>query len=293
MIFEIADVKPRNPWFALAMDEAICFWLQSQGSTGYQGGIRLWSNPWTIVLGRSCQAEVNVATSDYLIPGPTKGPRLASTARPALARRQSGGGTVLHGPGNINYSLFLSLHAWPELFSVDRSYAMLLELICNALRCQNISCERCGQSDLVSGTDAGQQLKVSGNSQFRKHGVLVLHGTLITHAGIIDKVSQWLQHPPKEPEYRARRDHRQFLTALPAHFEVAHFFECLKKHFCLLAGTPGAERLPESETKRIYSYARKLTRTVYGRADWIKQAKRSSRNALVPALTTVQGALPG
>src|SRR5262245_20231533 len=35
-----------------------------------------------------------------------------------ILRRTSGGGTVLQGPGCLNYSLILPLNRWPELESI-------------------------------------------------------------------------------------------------------------------------------------------------------------------------------
>ena len=66
--------------------------------------------------------------------------------RPALLRRSSGGGVVLHGEGSVNYSIFLPLKRHPELFNVRRSYEVILERIALALSNQGIRAEKRGST---------------------------------------------------------------------------------------------------------------------------------------------------
>ena len=71
---------------------------------------------------------------------------------------------------------------------------------------------RRGSSDHVVGA-AGGDRKVSGNAlRVRRHGVLY-HGTLLDDfdLGLVERI---LRHPPREPDYRARRPHRDFLANL-------------------------------------------------------------------------------
>jgi lipoate-protein ligase A len=61
--------------------------------------------------------------------------------------------------------------------------------------------------------------KFSGNAQQRKRTHLLHHGTLL-HAFDFEPVSRYLKPPPRQPEYRQRRGHADFLTNLPIKAET-------------------------------------------------------------------------
>ena len=65
-----------------------------------------------------------------------------------------------------------------------------------------------GISDVVVG-----DRKISGNAQARRWGGVLLHGTLLRDLDLA-LVEACLRHPPREPEYRRGRSHRDFLTTL-------------------------------------------------------------------------------
>ena len=69
--------------------------------------------------------------------------------------------------------------------------------------------ELAGISDLAI---AGR--KFSGNAQQRKRRFLLHHGTLL-YAFDLTPVGRFLRLPPRQPEYRAGRDHTTFLRNLP------------------------------------------------------------------------------
>lgn len=127
---------------------------------------------------------------------------------PPVYRRISGGGSVLHAPGNLNYSLFLSLETFPELMNVQLSYEKILNGIASALGPQ---VSRQGYSDLVI-LCRGQLRKFSGNAQARKRGWIMHHGTLLYSKEAIRRIPYYLRPPPKEPEYRKGRRHAEFMT---------------------------------------------------------------------------------
>lgn len=127
---------------------------------------------------------------------------------PQVYRRISGGGTVTHSPGNLNYAVFLSLEANPELFNVSLSYERLLTAIATGIG--NRVAIR-GYSDLGYAV-RGEARKFSGNAQCRKRGWLMLHGTLVYSTAALRRIPWYLKLPPKQPEYRAGRSHRDFMT---------------------------------------------------------------------------------
>ncbi|MCR9141721.1 MAG: lipoate--protein ligase family protein [bacterium] len=268
MAFELLDLKPRNPFVSVALDEALCRFVAREGGVG---GLRLWSNPTSIILGRTCEAHKNLNDPEERLLITHK--KSNWNNRALLCRRASGGGTVLHGPGNLNYSVFVSLKHSPDMFSLKHSYSRLLEMVQRALDAQGIATDLRGQSDLVLAGADGVSRKISGNAQFRKHNVLVLHGTLITRPDLIERISEHLKHPPKEPDYRAGRNHRSFLGSLPDSFDLSAFYSCFAREFRQLLGVERLTPLGEAERREVYRSVRELVYRSYASRDWILHGK--------------------
>lgn len=127
-----------------------------------------------------------------------------------IARRSSGGGTVLLGPGCLLYSLVLRFDRNPMLGDLRASYRYILGNVINALTpiASPLTIE--GFSDL-----AWHGRKFSGNAQQRKRTHLLHHGTLLLNGFDSSAVSRYLTLPPRRPEYRNDRPHNDFLTQLP------------------------------------------------------------------------------
>jgi lipoate-protein ligase A len=99
---------------------------------------------------------------------------------------------------------------------IDRIHADMLEplrgMLADMLAPAGIAVDRRGSSDLVA-VKENVALKFSGNAlRVRRHGVLY-HGTLLDDFDI-PLISRVLRHPPREPDYRRRRPHGEFLTNL-------------------------------------------------------------------------------
>jgi len=143
-----------------------------------------------------------------------------------ILRRCTGGGTVLQGPGCLNYSLILRIDSNPALetvtgtnrFVLERNRAALEKLLSeisrrNEAQFPNVQLSVGGHTDLAIG---GR--KFSGNAQRRKRGAVLFHGTFLLDFNL-GLVSQLLPMPSKEPDYRKHRSHGQFLMnlAVPGH----------------------------------------------------------------------------
>jgi lipoate-protein ligase A len=126
-----------------------------------------------------------------------------------LGRRSSGGGTVLLGPGCLLFSLVLRTDRDPALREIPSSYRLILGRVAAALAGLLPDIEPAGVSDLASG---GR--KFSGNAQQRKRSALLHHGTLL-HGLDRALVGRYLREPPRQPDYRGRRGHAEFLADLP------------------------------------------------------------------------------
>jgi lipoate-protein ligase A len=124
-----------------------------------------------------------------------------------ILRRSSGGGTILQGPGCLNYNLTLPVS--DETASITATNDFVMErhrAAISALLGREV--ERQGCTDLTLGP-----LKFNGNAQRRRSRALVFHGSLLLHFDL-SLIEAVLTHPSKEPDYRARRSHREFLTNL-------------------------------------------------------------------------------
>jgi len=159
--------------------------------------LRLWEpqNPF-VVLGYSNKIRTEVAINSCKALG-----------IPVL-RRPSGGGTVVQAPGCLNYSLILRIPPTESpLSSLIGTNQTLLEIICSALSpLLPIPPHIQGTSDLTL-----NNLKFSGNAQRRKKQTILFHGTLLLNMDLT-LISQCLQIPPRQPDYRQNRTHADFVT---------------------------------------------------------------------------------
>lgn len=135
----------------------------------------------------------------------------AQTRGIPVFRRCSGGGTVLQGPGCLNYALVLEIRRPGPLENITSTNRFILARHQEALKkLLGRSVDFEGSSDL-----ALDSLKFSGNSQRRGAGWLLFHGTFLLQMDI-PLIETVLQPPSRQPAYRKDRTHREFLTNLPA-----------------------------------------------------------------------------
>lgn len=268
MILEHLNLKPRNPYFSLALEEAFSIYLANNHS-GFSSGVRLWVCSPSIILGRTCKLQENIKNTKLIQEYSQNNYFQKDSVQ--LCRRLSGGGTVVHGSGSINYSIYLCLARYARFYNVTKSYEILLSTIRKALSAQGIETHQRGLSDLVIQKD-GVEYKISGNSQFRKYGILVFHGTLITNTGLFKMIEDHLLHPPREPEYRNNRDHADFLGSLPESFEIASFYQCFRNGVSELCHDPSLGPIPAADIRKIYSNAKELCKKIYIKSDWVFDA---------------------
>jgi lipoate-protein ligase A len=164
-----------------------------------------------------------------------------------LARRSSGGGTVLLGPGCLLYSLVLRFDRAAELRDIRKSYHWILARVVAALPGVSVT----GPSDLAIG---GR--KVGGSAQQRKRDHLLHHGTLL-FAFDLPLVTRYLCEPTRRPDYRGRRSHADFVTNLP--IDCAFVREQLRSAWAVTA----IGRMPDAET------IARLVDERYGRPEWV------------------------
>jgi lipoate-protein ligase A len=173
----------------LALDEALL--LEAEAHPG-GAVLRIWEwSQYAIVLGAACRLAEDLDEEACLAGGVP------------ILRRSSGGGTVLLGPGCLIYSLVLHYEHETALTEIQTSYRYILGRIGEGLGIEGV--QQAGISDLVL---AGR--KFSGNAQQRKRNHLLHHGTIL-YAFDLSQVSRYLRLPVRQPEYRAGREHGEFL----------------------------------------------------------------------------------
>jgi lipoate-protein ligase A len=191
----ICDLTLPTPEENLACDEVLLE-LCERGAAG--GLLRFWEPAqYFVVVGYANKAGTEADLA------------YCRQNRIPVLRRCSGGGTVVQGPGCLNYTLILPVDSDRALagipatndFVLGRHQAALTPLL-------RAPVERQGHTDLaISG------LKFSGNAQRRRQRFLLFHGSFLLHLdiGLVEKA---LPLPSKQPHYRANRSHSDFLTNL-------------------------------------------------------------------------------
>ncbi len=200
---KLLDLTLPTPAENLACDEALLDWCEAGGSDEV---LRFWESPEPFVVvgyANKVATEVNVGDCE-------------ARGIPIL-RRCSGGGTVVQGPGCLNYALVLGITAegptrnigTANRFIMERNRAAMKSAIAN--RQSPIAIQ--GHTDLtVDG------LKFSGNSQRRRRKFLLFHGTFLLNFDL-KVIEDLLRTPALQPDYRRNRSHSEFLTNLYAQAE--------------------------------------------------------------------------
>ena len=192
------DLSLDSPAANLALDEALLDHCES-GEGPAHGVLRCWETPaYFVVVGYGNRVATEVEEA------------ACRAAGVGIFRRCSGGGTVLQGPGCLNYALVLPLEETGPLASITGANEFIMRRNRDAVAAlveQSVSVA--GHTDL---TLAGR--KFSGNSQRRRRRFLLFHGTFLLNfdLGLVERV---LRSPSREPEYREGRRHTEFLTNLP------------------------------------------------------------------------------
>lgn len=168
-----------------------------------------------------------------------------------ILRRISGGGTVLQGPGCLNFSLIFSLSGPHDLSTITGTNQYILKRHQRAL--ETIVGGKIhirGTSDLTLG-----EMKFSGNSQRREKGRLLFQGSFLARADIatMEKV---LTLPDRQPAYRQNRPHGEFVVNLG--IEPQKIKEAIAREW---KATSTLKTIPINEI-------RKLAETKYSDDNW-------------------------
>lgn len=123
-----------------------------------------------------------------------------------LLRRRGGGCAVVVDPGNLICSLVLPL---PGIGGITRAFGVISAAMAGALA--SVGVEGVVQEGVSDLAVAGR--KLGGSCIWRTRNLLYYSTTVLVQPRW-DLIDRYLPHPPREPEYRAGRTHRAFLTSL-------------------------------------------------------------------------------
>lgn len=190
---KLLDLSLTTPQENLACDEALLDWSEEDNE---EAVLRFWESPRHFVTlgytdGASSEADLE-ACRVLDIP---------------ILRRCSGGGTVLQGPGCLNYALIMPIAQSGPTSNLSDTNSFIMQRHRDVLsQLLGVLVTSEGFTDLaISG------LKFSGNAQRRRRRTLLFHGTFLLDfdLSLIERV---LNMPSKQPQYRNTRSHRDFVT---------------------------------------------------------------------------------
>jgi len=229
-----------DPASNLACDEALVELFEARRAP--DDLLRIWEpKNHFIVLGHSnrIDSEVDVAACE--------------SERLPIFRRLSGGGTVMQGPGCLNYSLILRNGVDIPL-GIAESFHVVLEHHKQCIQEMIGDCvDIAGVSDLVI-----NGRKFSGNAQYRKRRFTLVHGTFLLN---LDPaiVARCLRLPLKQPVYRQNRSHDSFMRNL--HLDPNNVRKALK------AAWSASDQFTEVPNAMIAD----LKKSRYERPDWTRK----------------------
>jgi lipoate-protein ligase A len=179
----------------LAIDEALLDYCEAVGPAR---AIRFWELPtYAVVLGASCRVDDDVDVG------------YCHTQGIALARRSSGGGTVLIGPGALNVAVVLPVDEAPGLGAVDVAQRYVMQKLAVALHALVSAIDIQGSGDLTLG-----RRKCAGSAQRRLRKHFMVHASVLCGLDLA-RVERCLRIPKRQPTYREGRSHVAFLANLP------------------------------------------------------------------------------
>lgn len=167
-----------------------------QNLLGSGAALRVWrQRSWAVVMG----ASGKVAEEVYA--------ERCQQAGVPIARRSSGGGTVLLGPGTLCVSWVRPLADFtPVERGVRELQVAMLEELASVFRPM-----KPGLEVIAAGDWAIDGRKCAGSAQRRQKTHVLVHMSLLNQTDL-SMISRFLPPPPRMPDYRAQRAHDQFLT---------------------------------------------------------------------------------
>jgi lipoate---protein ligase len=123
-----------------------------------------------------------------------------------IYRRITGGGTVLLSPGMLVFSLARHITRPLAIKDYQRQVNGLLIRFLEGIGIRELS-EK-GISDICIG-----EKKILGSGMYIGKNTLFFQGSLLVNPNL-SLIEMYIRHPRRQPDYRADRSHRDFITSL-------------------------------------------------------------------------------
>jgi len=185
---KLLDLTLSDPQENLDLDETLLKDCNAQGSEV----LRFWESvSYFVVLGRSKKAVDEAFVTR------------CQTDKIPILRRCSGGGTVLQGPGCLNFALVKRIEKDSPFASIKSTNETILTTHQQLFRDLLPGTEFKGITDL-----AIKGIKFSGNAQRRLKNAMLFHGSFLYDFDL-SLIEKYLRIPAQQPEYRQNRPHSQ------------------------------------------------------------------------------------
>lgn len=175
-------LKTQDPYFCLAAEEYL---LKNFDDDIFM----LWQSENTVVVGKhqNALAEINYP--------------FVRKNNIKVARRISGGGTVFHDAGNVNFAFIKNVFSPAEV-----SFKIFTQPVVSALAKLGIEVTTSGRNDLLIG-----DLKISGNAEHIYKNRVLHHGTLLFNTDL-QNLGQAIKVIPGKYESKAVQSNRSPVT---------------------------------------------------------------------------------
>ncbi|MCD4782307.1 MAG: lipoate--protein ligase family protein [Candidatus Eremiobacteraeota bacterium] len=121
-------------------------------------------------------------------------------------RRKTGGGAVVLSPGMLVFSLAKRVG---KEFHIREYAKQVNDIVIEFFLDIGVSgLSTCGISDVCMGNR-----KIMGSGMYRRKKILFFQGSMLVDPDL-SLMDRYLKIPPKQPEYRKERTHRDFVTTL-------------------------------------------------------------------------------
>ena len=231
--------------------------------------LRFWESPAPFVVvgyANKVATEVNVAACE--------------ARKIPILRRCSGGGTVVQGPGCLNYTLLLPITKDGPLHSIAVANQFIMRRNRAAIESPAIGSRQSGNCHSRPHRSGDWRTQVLRQFPAPPQNFLLFHGTFLLNFDLA-LIGELLRMPSKQPDYREGRNHADFLTNLNISAE--------KVKAALQKAWDAASRLTNPPLERITALARRNTRPTSGtsNSELDRSALPRNRAELAFGLTVV------